>query len=283
MVDNTHKTAKIWAFVNLAGWLGTVTVNVLANLLPINGMTTGEISSHYPNLFTPAGLTFSVWAVIYLLLFGFVLYGITGVFLHKDRVAVKLEKFNIWFVLSCALNCAWLLAWHHEYITLSVIIMLLLLATLMVLYEKVRQAPMPLSAGEYAWIKLPFSIYVGWISVATIANFTAMLVNNHWHRARLSEDFWLCMVLLFAVALTLYMVFRFSDAAYALTVVWALSGITVKLSQTANTHLAGFYVTIAGMAVIIAATAFQSLRQFAKQKRRITHRVPQDTPLGIHH
>src|SRR5688572_14672957 len=119
-----------WAWLNIIALFTTLLVNFLANLLPFNGLTTGEVSDLYPNLFTPEGVTFSIWSVIYLLLTGFVIYQ-WKVFVKNDTYTIRqYAQLSLWFIFTCVLNAAWLITWHYLFTGLSVIIMILLLFSL---------------------------------------------------------------------------------------------------------------------------------------------------------
>lgn len=104
-------------YVNLVLFMAMIVMNYLANALPLNGKTTGELSAQYPNLFVPAGITFSIWGVIYLLLGAFVILQ----FRHKNKSLAKTVGWA--FAISCLLNSFWIVAWHYEYLLLSVGIM----------------------------------------------------------------------------------------------------------------------------------------------------------------
>jgi ABC-type xylose transport system permease subunit len=162
--------------MNLIGFLGTVVVNGLSNALPFNGKTAGELSDQYPNLFVPAGLTFSIWGVIYILLAIFVVYGLIVTTKNDTQKSLFIENIGVLFFISCLANMGWIFAWHYEVVPLSVVIMLILLATLITIYLRLRIGRSDSPNTEKYLVHLPFSIYLGWITIATIANFTALLV-----------------------------------------------------------------------------------------------------------
>ena len=111
-----------------------VTVNALANILPINGVTTGELSDAYPSLFTPAGYVFGIWGLIYLLLVIFVVYQARDAQQHN----LRLDALGYAFVVSCVFNIGWIFAWHYGQILLSTLFMLGILASLVVCYERLK-------------------------------------------------------------------------------------------------------------------------------------------------
>jgi len=232
--------------LNIVAFVLTVVVNALANALPINGRTTGELSGLYPNLFVPAGLTFSIWGLIYLLLAVFV------VFQAAAGRGELVQRVAGWFLLASAANAGWIVAWHHERVALSLLVMLVLLGSLVALYLRLG-----IGAGSPGWgaklcVHLPFSVYLGWITIATVANAAALLVHAGWGRFGLSEEFWTVAVLIVATAITILMLLRRNDAFFALVVLWAFAGIAVKrLAVDAEPRVA-ILATLAAAAGVIA-------------------------------
>lgn len=178
------------ALINLLGLTGVLVVNTLANTLPINGITTGELSAEYPNLFVPAGITFAIWGVIYLALVGFSVYSVT-IRLQKGAAANGRTDFlgviGPWFFISCLANMTWIIAWHHRMIWISEFLMLILLTSLIAIYIRLYIGRV-VRPAEKIWVHLPFSIYLGWITVATVANITALLVHLGWSGAPLQNQ-----------------------------------------------------------------------------------------------
>jgi hypothetical protein len=205
-----------------------VTVNVLANTLPINGVRTGDVSDAYPNLFAPAGLTFSIWSVIYLLLGLHVLYQL-GLFRGRgtggDRSAL-LNKVGLYFSISSLANTAWVFAWHYDVIALSVVLIVVILACLAVIATTVAAADQ--TAREKLFIGVPFSVYFGWTTVATVANVTVFLVSIDWDGFGLTDPTWAVVILLVAAAIGTATVLRNRDVAYGLVLLWAYTGILIK-------------------------------------------------------
>ena len=161
---------KSLSLINILLYMGMVVVDALANILPINGMKTGELSDMYPNLFVPAGMTFSIWGVIYALLLFMVIYQVVAVFGKKERFALSKNQGYV-FALTCILNTAWILTWHYQQVLLSVIVMIGLLLCLISLYNGVFNAKILKVPARIAY-RVTMNVYLGWISVATIANIT---------------------------------------------------------------------------------------------------------------
>jgi hypothetical protein len=156
------KNVRTLGFLNLLGVIATLVVNYLSMALPLNGKTPGEISDMYPNLFVPAGLTFSIWGIIYLLLIAFGVYQLVQSYRQQSGIILFHERVGVWFLIVCGLNVAWLFAWHYLFMATSALIMLLLLASLIVMYLKLRIGKENSGLIEGLFLKLPFSIYLGW-------------------------------------------------------------------------------------------------------------------------
>ena len=209
---------------NIVSYIGMVAVNIMASALPLGGNTTGELSDAYPNFFVPAGYVFSIWGVIYLLLLAFTMYQA-----YPSRKGEEfLKKIGCLFVLGCALNISWIFLWHYEYVIPSLLPMFALLLTLIIIYLRLdigRSSPV---RKERYFVHLPFSVYLGWITVAPIANVVAALVSINWDGLGLSEVAWTAIVIAVAVALTVINTLKRGDVGYALVIIWALGGIIVK-------------------------------------------------------
>lgn len=202
-----------WA--NLGGLLLVLLLNTLANTLPINGLTTGELSALYPNRFVPAGFTFSIWGVIYLALAGFV------AFQFRPAGNRLRDSIGQWFFLSCLANASWILAWHYMQPILALLIMLFLLWSLVQIYLRVTALPF---RENWPGI-LPFQLYLGWICIATIANTTAVLTYAGWDGGGLAQATWAAIMAAAGTAIGLFFLVRYKDIAFGLVVLWALYGI----------------------------------------------------------
>lgn len=190
-------------------------MNYLANALPLNNKTTGELSDSFPNLFVPAGLTFSIWGVIYLLLIVYCVVQFTGS--SKEVISGISWLFSI----SCILNAIWIIFWHYGKLPLSLIVMLGLLVTLIWINISIRELP-------FGLIKATFGIYLGWICIATIANVTALLVNSNWTGFNISQEIWTIIMIIIGTVLIGLTVYRLKNPFIGLAVVWAFIGIAIK-------------------------------------------------------
>jgi hypothetical protein len=218
---------KFSIIINLLLFVAMITANALANALPINGFTTGELSDMYPNLFVPAGVTFSIWGLIYLLLLVFIINQ-TVAAINKKASANLLSPLATWaFALSCLFNALWIITWHYRLVFLSVVVMILLLMTLIYLVKRMDKENIDSLWARFA-IKLPFSIYLGWISVATIANITALLVHWNWNGFGIPENIWTIIMIGAGTVLSILFLYRRADIFYSLVVIWAFYGIIIK-------------------------------------------------------
>ncbi|NTW22857.1 tryptophan-rich sensory protein [Candidatus Falkowbacteria bacterium] len=235
---------KVFAAITYAAM---VTVNFSANALPINNRSTGAISDAYPNLFAPAGVTFSIWGLIYLLLGGYLLYQFISFGKDaKQKDEALCQKVNLLFAINALCNIAWIFSWHYDYIGLSVIIMAFLLITLIKINDVI--GAVNLSTQEKLFVATPFSVYFGWITVATIANITVFLVSIGWNGFGIADYIWTCVILFIGAAIGVLRMLKDKKLAYGLVLVWAYSGILFKhLSQSG---FAGQYVSVITVTII---------------------------------
>lgn len=201
--------------------------NYLANALPLGGKTTGEISNQFSVYFVPAGYVFSIWGLIYLWLLAFVIYQV----LPAQRQNPLLQRVGYLFVLSCLFNITWLFAWHYEVYWLTLLLMLGLLSSLIALYLQAHSTPTPPGAADRWLVQFPFRIYLGWVTVATVANVTVVLTYYRWSGWGLSPQTWMIIMLLATVAIGAAVTFTRRDPLYLLVLLWALVGIAVKHAQ----------------------------------------------------
>ncbi len=207
----------------IIGIVATLVINSMATLLPINGQTTAEISDRFPLLITPPGYIFSIWGLIYT---GLIAYGVFQA-LPSRRDDSRLQRVAWLFVVSCVANCAWILLWHYNQTALTVPVMVSLLLTLITIDRRIDHGT-PLRIDEIICLRLPFSIYLGWISVATIVNLTVMLYDFGWSGFGVAPAIWTALLLAVSAVLSATMGLRKGDAAFALVVAWAASGIAAK-------------------------------------------------------
>jgi translocator protein len=210
-------TEKILVIVSS---LAMILVNILANTMPLGGVTTGEVSARFPTAITPAGYTFAIWTLIYAGLIGFSIYQALPA--QDNNEAVRTVRIPI--VLSNLANIVWIYLWHHFEIRWSLLAISGLLAVLAYAYVQVDRIPARTEA-ELWLLRVPLSVYLGWVTVATVVNTAVTLVYLGWGGLGLSDPMWgtlvLAVVALLCAALALYQ----ADMALSLTFIWALVGI----------------------------------------------------------
>lgn len=229
--------------INVIALIAVIYVNYLANALPINGKTTGELSNQYANLFVPAGLTFAIWGLIYLLLIIFIMIQFVPAYSSSATT-------GYWFLLTCVFNMSWIVAWHYEKITLSILIMLGLLVSLVVINQQ-------LATEKQQLLKLIFGVYLGWILIATVANTTAGLVSVQWGRFGFTEVTWTITLIIIGIVIAAFSMIRLENPYLVISVAWAFLGIVIKRSSDQPSIVLTAKIA---MALVIAASIFTAYR-----------------------
>jgi benzodiazapine receptor len=243
--------------LNVAVFAVTVIVNGLASSLALNGVTTAEVSDLYFTLVTPAGYVFAIWGVIYTLLLLFSVFQA----LPSQRAKPFLEQISVLFILSGVFNVVWLFLWHYDQIVLSVALMFALLATLIAVYMRLGIGKTSATLKERVFVQLPFSVYLGWITVATIANVSSALVSVQWDGFGLANETWAVLVIAVALIITLAVIATRKDIAYSLVLVWALIGIAVNQSSYQNIVTTATASAVIILVVLAAFLAWSRLKK----------------------
>jgi hypothetical protein len=230
----------------------TIVMNILANTLPLNGQNTGDISDRFPVLFVPAGYVFSIWGLIYI---GMALYTVFQA-LPAQKTNPRMRATGWLYVGASAANVAWLFFWHYNLFTLTIVVMLALLGFLAAMYIRLREGKPRVGAAEFWMARLPFSVYLGWITVATIANATNVLYLTGWNGQPLTPEIWTVILLAAALAISAALLFLQRDFGYALVIVWAVIGIAVKQSEAAIVPPAAIATAVL-VALVIGYTLFR--------------------------
>ena len=224
-----HKTGflsndSLRQILNLLSVILALTVNILASKLPLNGQNTGEISNRFQVYFVPEGYVFAIWGVIYIGWISFTIFQL----LPSQKEHSRLRRLGYLFALSNLANAAWLFCWHYNQFGLSVLVMLALLGLLIASYLRLNVNRMNVLSAEYWSVDVLFSVYLGWITVATIANISDWLYFIGWDGAGIAPQTWAVMVLGVASLLGLGIALTRSDAGYLSVLVWAFIGIAIK-------------------------------------------------------
>lgn len=228
----------------------TILFNYLSNTGVFNGKTIGNVSDEYHNLFTPAGYAFSIWGLIYILLFAFVIYTGRSLFKpEKNEGETFVTRMGWWFVVSCIANCLWIVTWLYGYTGLSVLVLAAAFISLMVIVLEALKYYR--GSAEKWFINIPFQIYAGWLSVALIAAAASWLQKIGWEGFGLSEEAWTVIMITVAVAVHLFMTWQKRALAFALVAVWALVAIAVSNQDINYTVYAAALVA----ALIIAVSS----------------------------
>ena len=242
--------------LNVVAAAATIGFNGMANALPLNNLTTGEISDRFRVYFVPAGYVFSIWGLIYLGIIAFAIYQALPV----QRDNPRLGRIGYLFVLSCLANVAWLFLWHYEYFPLTLIAMFGLLLCLIAICIRLGIGRTNVPLAERWLVHVPFSIYLGWVSVASIANTTIVLDYLRWDRWGLAAEWWTLGMLFVGVGLALVMALTRRDVAYVLVLIWAYIGIAVKQSSI-SIVAQGAWATTALLILIVMGIVFTHLRR----------------------
>lgn len=251
---------RVLKYLNLFFFIAMVVINALANILPLGHGNTGAISSKYPNLFTPAPITFSIWGIIYILVCVFIIFQL-GVFGDQAVSEMVVDFIGLWFIISCLFNIGWIFSWHYDVIWLSVIMIIGLLFSLIMITSRfsicyLKQVSSITSIGLLTRIGIyAFEIYLGWITAATIANISVFLVKINWNRFMLSEQIWMIVVTLVGTLIGALFITTNQRYLSAAAIIWAYCGILIK--HISQSGYGGKYpiiigVLIFGIAVIIA-------------------------------
>jgi hypothetical protein len=254
MVANSSTLLK---WLNAVAFVAVVFVNGLAGSTTLIGSkTTAQVSDANPTLITPAGYVFSIWGVIYVLLGVFVVFQA----LPGEKGREFREKVGWLFILSSILNVFWLFLWQFEYLSFSVVVMFLLLATLILIYLRLEIGKSKVQLREKIAFHLPFSVYLGWITIASIANVAATLVSVNWDGFGISPETWAIIIAITALLIAILVVLTRKDVAYGLVVIWALLGIAVKQSANQNIVITTEVGTIILAITLIATVVFSKLK-----------------------
>ncbi len=251
--DVVRQVAVVFAYVS------TIVINALANLVPIGGLTTGELSDQFEVFFVPAGYVFSIWSLIYLGLGAYVVYQA----IPAQRDNPRLRSIGWLFVLSCVFNSGWIFLWHYQLVGLSILIMLGILATLIAIYARLSPSYASASWAEKITTHWSFRIYLGWITVATIANVTTFLDSIGYGGAPLTPALWAAALLVVATVIGLFFALRLRDAAYTAVLVWAFVGIYVKFPETPLVD----YTALAMVALLAVGIAVAAVRSVGSRQQ----------------
>ena len=238
--------------INIVTFIVTLVVNFLATSLPLNDLTTKEISDSFNIYFVPAGYVFSIWGLIYLGLIAFIVFQS----LPKNRENEHVSRIGIWFAISNLANALWLVSFHYQQFALAMGFMLILLISLITIFLRLDIGRTKVSASEYWLVNVPFSLYLGWITVATIANATQLLYFLKWNGFGISPEIWFVIMMAAAVSISALMSLTRRNIPFALVLVWAFTGIAVKFPNMPLVNISSW--AAAGAVTLILVFALLS-------------------------
>ncbi|MDN3588811.1 hypothetical protein QWY86_19170 [Pedobacter aquatilis] len=253
---------RLFPIVNGLALILTIAVNYLSNAGFLNGETMKTISDRYFNHFTPAGFTFSIWGLIYLGLFGFVIFTSTNPVNDKFKEGI-LTKVGWWFVVSCLANSLWVVAWLSDYTGVSVLIMTVLLFSLLKIVINTRMELDAHPLKHYLFVFWPFALYSGWVSVALIANVSAYLTKVGWNGLGLSSLTWAIVMVCVAGMVNVFMIYTRNLREFAAVGVWALFGISVSNKNNDGGEIVT-YACYTIMSVILVCIILHGLKNKSK-------------------
>ncbi len=248
------RSSKIFSIINALLYIGVVSVNALANIIPINNYNTGELSDLIPNLFVPAGITFSIWGVIYILLALLVIFNIIESFRNSK---FNFSKINILLGINFILNISWILAWHYRLILLSLFIMFGIFFTLFLLDSEYTYLHKSKFKNIYF---ISIGVYFGWISVASIANITAFLVTLGWNGYPFTDVTWTIIVILIGSLIAVFTLIKSKNIPYSLVFIWAYVGILIKRNNSLPVYNSIIVVTYISIILIILTLLYTIIK-----------------------
>lgn len=269
-----------WPLTNLIGLLVVVLVNALANLLPLNDRTTADVVNRDPVPFQPVGWVFGIWWLIYILLGVFTIYGL----LPAGRRNRRLQQISPLFLISNIANIAWLVLWHWERFAASLVVMVVLLVTLIAIYiaVRVRNRPSPDAPRHTKLQRLilwtPFSIYLGWICVAALANLMVWLDRSGWDGGPFSYNVWAALFIVAGALVAALFAFVWNDALIPLVFLWAYIGIAQRQwgeSALVSVTAIVFTVVAAALAAVAMLLAFDRTSNLGRFGRAPASSTPQ--------
>lgn len=258
------KNVRFSSLGALVCFLAMVVVNFLANALPLNGVTTGAVSDSYGNLFAPTGLTFAIWGAIYLLLAGYTIYQLKA---SRDyHLSNLVTNLNNYYIVSSIANTIWIFAWHYKIIWLTLVLMAVLLISLIRIALLLKDERFDMKNNIL--IRIPFFVYFGWITVATIANVTVFLVSLGYQGYPLAPDLMTSAILVVGAVIGFIATLTYRSVSYNLVLVWAYIGIVIR--HLGSSGFAGQYPIVLGSLalslVIILVGLVLSVRDMASRK-----------------
>lgn len=221
---------KSLAILNAVFFLIAFAVSTLSQVDAISSKNIGDVSDKYDTLFTPAGVTFSIWGVIYVALFAFSIYHVYQAF-RQDALSEAnkdISRMGVLFIVNNIATAAWVFAWINEQFILSVLLMLTQLVTLIVINVRLKIFNPHRSVYSKIFTHFPLGIYFAWICIATIANISSALVGLGWEGGGVSANYWTIILIAGAALISTAIIILKKNVFFGLVVIWAFYGIILK-------------------------------------------------------
>jgi hypothetical protein len=238
-----HSVIRQW--VTLVAIILAFVVNVASNIVPPNGQTIGEVSAtQFGNvLITPANYAFIIWGLIYIGLFALGGYQVRA----AQRSNPRLQRGGYGLAIACAIQIAWVFLFLTYQFVLSLMAMVGILLALIWFYTQIRAGQETPSRGDRWFIILPTSIYLGWISVATVVNVACALTSINWSGWGISPEAWTVILMLITMAIALVVIAQRADVAFTGVIIWALVAIAIRQADVLSITATGI-----GAAIVLA-------------------------------
>lgn len=266
------KKIRRLSVLNLISFLVHLLFSILTQLKAFNDKDVGAVSDQFPSLFTPAGFTFTIWSLIYFALIGFCLYHIRMAYTHEEPHPAnwQIKTTGSLFIINNLATAAWLVAWVHEQLFVSVLLILVQLVTLIAMHLRLGIHDASASLGEKLFTQLPLSIYLGWISIATIANVSTWLTANKWSGWGMSPINWAITMIAVTVLLTVAVINRKKNVFFGLVIIWGLYGILRKRMDTDPlTYEPLIKLILGAIAIIALASLFGFIRNLRHHRETL--------------
>jgi len=243
----------IYPLLNTILLLGALFINFCAATGKLNGITIGEISDQYYNLITPAGYAFSIWSVIYFLLIGFVVQN--WIEWKQNKPVKTYKKVGVWFLINCTFNILWVVLWVHGYTAASLVLMFSILVTLIAIVLQLNMSLWQAPIRTIIWTRWPFTIYLGWIILASVANTSAYLVSVGWNGFGLPNTTWAIIMITISSLIYLVLVFKRNLKETAFVGIWGFIAIMVKQNQE---HGLVYFTALIGAIFLFIAVCYHT-------------------------
>ena len=218
--------------------IAVIVINYLSVLLPIGGMSTGAVADLYKIYFYPAGYAFSIWGLIYI---GLSIYTVWQALPAQKNSAV-LDKVGLWYLVASLGNIAWIFAWQYRHPVWSVIPIVVMLVSLLFAYVALKSDKSATTKDKWL-VHVPFSLYTGWLSVATIACISAALFSVKWDGFGLDPQIWAVIMMIVAFLIIAYTVWKNRDFAWGLVFIWAITAIGVRFGDISMLYITAYILS----------------------------------------